>query len=356
MTNIMVFDVPAENGGALSILTDFYNETLEKNDNSINWIFVISTPLLEEAENIKVLRFPWVKKSWVHRYFFDRVIAPKLVKEYKADKIVSLQNVIVPRIRCDQTLYVHQPLPFVDYKFSFDENKLFWIYQNIISRNIINSMRKAQNVIVQTEWMKEACTKKAKIPNKKVVVIPPKVNVVIEKVFEPSDKSFSIFFYPASGLQYKNHQIIIDACKILKNVGLDYEIIFTLSGEENKYVENLFRQVQEEMLPIKFEGMKTREEVFDLYSRTILLFPSLIETFGLPMLEAKMHAGIILASDLPFSREILNSYENAYFYNPNRPDELAQLMKRLLIEKMFIYPLKNSHPSNNLSMNKLSFS
>ena len=56
--NIMVFDVPAATVGALSILNDFYDEVKIHQDKSINWIFVLSKPNIEETENIKVLRFP----------------------------------------------------------------------------------------------------------------------------------------------------------------------------------------------------------------------------------------------------------------------------------------------------------
>lgn len=332
--NIMVFDVPAESGGALSVLNDFYYEVLKNNNKNITWIFVLSTSSLEETENIKVLRFPWIKKSWGHRYFFDQIIAPKLVKQHKVDKIVSLQNVTVPKTNCDQTLYIHQPLPFVDYKFSFKENKLFWVYQNMIGRNIISSIKKAQHVIVQTEWMKKACVAKAQINSNKVEVIPPVVHFEIKKYFEPKGKSFSTFFYPASGIQYKNHQIIIDACKLLKSSMIDYEVIFTLNGNENEYVENLFRQVQKEMLPIKFEGMKTRKEVFDLYTKSVLLFPSYIETYGMPLLEAKLHKSIIFASNTVFSREILEGYENAYYFETFNTEDLCKLMYKYLHQEI----------------------
>ncbi|MEH6889052.1 glycosyltransferase [Bacillus sp. JJ864] len=329
--NIMVFDVPAESGGALSILNDFYNEVVESNDKSINWFFVLSTPKLEETDNIKVLQFPWIKKSWGHRFYFDQVIAPGLVKKYKVDKVFSLQNVTIPRINCDQVLYVHQPLPFVDYKFSIKENKLFWIYQNIIGRNIINSIKKAKHVIVQTQWMKKACIQKAQIQNNKIEIIPPTINVAIKKYFEPNEKSLSTFFYPASNSVYKNHKIIVEACRQLKNLtNIDYEIIFTLNGNEDQHTIDLYRQIQEEQLPIRFEGSRTREEVFELYTKSILLFPSYIETFGMPMLEARMHKGIIIAADTPFAKEILEGYENAKFFEVFNPEELSLLMHQYL--------------------------
>ncbi|OZI13507.1 glycosyl transferase family 1 [Bacillaceae bacterium SAS-127] len=337
---IMVFNVAAEHGGALSVLNDFYHEVLDRNDTNIQWIFVLSTATLQETDHIKVLRFPWVKKSWGHRFYFDQIIAPQLVKQHQADKIFSLQNMTVPRVTCEQIVYVHQSLPFVDYRFSFRDNRLFWIYQNIIGRNIIQSIKKAELAIVQTEWMKQACIEKAQVESSKVKVIPPNVNIAVNGYFEPNERSLTTFFYPANGMEYKNHQLIIDAARELKRVtNQDYEIIFTLNGNENEYVATLYRQVQEEQLPIRFEGAKTREEVFGLYTKAILLFPSYIETFGLPLLEARLHKGVVLASNTSFSKEILKGYENGKFFDPFNPMELCLLMKQYLQAEIEYKPM-----------------
>lgn len=326
----MVFDVPAEDGGALSVLNDFYNEVSNINDKNSNWIFVISTPTLNETENIKVLRFPWIKKSWAHRYFFDQFVAPKLVKKHKVDKVFSLQNVTIPHLNCEQILYVHQSLPFVEYKFSFTENKLFWIYQNIIGKKIIHSIKSAQKVIVQTEWMKAACLEKTMVNEEKIKVVPPKINIEIEKFFSESEKNLSTFFYPAGASYYKNHRIIVEACRELKKKEINgYKVFFTLKGNENTHIADLYKIVQEMQLPIYFIGSISRAQVFDFYTKSILLFPSYIETFGLPLLESKLHKGMILTADTPFSHEVLDVYPNAYFFDAFNSIALARLMKQI---------------------------
>ncbi|MGE6959699.1 glycosyltransferase [Bacillus thuringiensis] len=342
--NIMVFDVPAESGGALSVLNEFHKDAMLCKDKSINWFFVISKPELEETENIKVLRFPWIKKSWFHRLYFDNFIANQLVKKYSIDKIFSLQNVTIPNNNVEQILYVHNSLPFVDYKFKFKENKHLWIYQNIIGRNIVRSTKKADKVIVQTEWMKKTCIEKVDVANKNINVVPPNINVEIKHYFKANKQSLSTFFYPASGVDFKNHRIIVEACRRLKSKikALEFKVYFTLSGDENKHISELYNKVKMEGLPIEFIGNLPREQVFNYYTKSILLFPSYIETFGLPMLEAKLHKGIILASNCPFSHEVLDEYENAYFFDPFNANELSKLMKDILEERLhYKYPLKS---------------
>lgn len=329
--NIMVFDVPAENRGALAVLRDFYNEAKYCKNKSIKWIFVISKPSLEETDNIKILRYPWIKKSWFHRLYFDKVISPILVKKYNIDKIFSLQNVRIPFSNVEQILYVHNSLPFINYKFSLKESKILWIYQNIIGREIIKSIRKVDKVIVQAEWMKKACIEKARVKSEKIEVVPPKINIAIDKYFEPSINNFKTFFYPANALSYKNHGIIVEACLELKKHNIkDYKVIFTLDGDENPHITRLYEKTIKEALPIRFRGNMSREEVFELYTKSILIFPSYIETFGLPLLESMLHKGIILASDCPFSYEILEGYENAYFFNPFDKKSLSMYMYNIL--------------------------
>jgi glycosyltransferase involved in cell wall biosynthesis len=61
-----------------------------------------------------------------------------------------------------------------------------------------------------------------------------------------------------------------------------------------------------------------------------LIFPSYLETFGLPLLEARFFNAPIAASDRPFAREILEGYSNADFFDPFSPDDLANKMKKYL--------------------------
>lgn len=326
---IMVFDVPAESGGALSVLKDFYNEY--KADQNNEYVFVVSKPKLEEAKNIKVLRYPWIKKSWLHRLYFDNFIAHKIIKKYKIDRVLSLQNIMIPHTKIYQSVFVHNALPFSEYKFKFFENRLLWIYQNILSRSIFKSIKKTDYIIVQTNWMKEKCIDQLNIKSDKVEVKPAKLDIEIKKAFQRNKNNLSTFFYPASGMFFKNHKAIIDACIKLNKQGVkDYNVILTLNGDENTHIVELYKKVIENKLPIQFIGSITREEVYEFYSKSILIFPSFIETVGLPLLEAKLHSSPIFVSDCAYAHEILINYKNVKFFNPFNSDELARLIEDCL--------------------------
>ncbi|MDU5106516.1 glycosyltransferase [Clostridium sp.] len=326
---IMVFDVPAENGGALSVLLEFYNKF--KLDGENEYIFVLSKAELSETKNIRVLYYPWIKKSWIHRLYFDNFIAPKLIKKNNVDKVFSLQNVIIPHTKIEQTLYVHNAIPFSEYKFKFVENKLLWVYQNIIGKNIFKSIKNANKVIVQTQWMKNKCIDKTKKNPNDIQVMLPKINIEVKNYFIETKESLSTFFYPASGVEFKNHKVIVDACLELKKKNINnYKVLFTLNGNENKGIELLYKIIKENELPIEFIGYISKERVLDYYSKSVLIFPSYIETVGLPLIEASLHKTHILVANCEYAIEILNGYKKALFFNPFDYLGLSQTINQIV--------------------------
>ncbi|RZL46281.1 MAG: glycosyltransferase family 1 protein, partial [Pedobacter sp.] len=69
-------------------------------------------------------------------------------------------------------------------------------------------------------------------------------------------------------------------------------------------------------------GYVGKEEIVRQFnSCRALLFPSRIETLGLPLLEAASLGKFIIASDLIYARETLSEYENVDFVDPKNPRE-----------------------------------
>lgn len=333
---IVVLDYAADGGGALSILNDFYNYVRE-NARHHEWIFIVSKAELQPCEYIKVLRFPQIKNSWFERVKWEKINLKKIIFEEKADIVFSLQNLAVPNLRLPQVLYVHQSIPFQKVKkFSFlkKEERLFAIYQYIIGNMIWSSIKIADAVIVQTHWMKDAIINRFNNCKDKIFVVPPSIDISMFKNNSIQDKTNThknTFFYPAGALLYKNMDCIIKAVYILLEKGIDdFKIVLTIKGDENPYAARIKKMAEGLGEKIIFAGRMSREDVFKMYNISTLVFPSYIETFGLPLLEAKLSGSIILASDCPFSKEILEGYQNSYYFNPFNYKGLANLMSKVI--------------------------
>jgi glycosyltransferase involved in cell wall biosynthesis len=78
-------------------------------------------------------------------------------------------------------------------------------------------------------------------------------------------------------------------------------------------------------------GALVEEDVRSLYALSdALLFPSLGEGFGLPLLEALAHRLPIFCSDLPVHREVLGDVQGCYFRVDEEPGEISARIMRWL--------------------------
>ena len=268
-----------------------------------------------------------VKKGWSKRLLFDLFTGRKLVESLQPDVFFSMQNTLISGVRGKKVLYVHQPLGYQKVKrFSFLKRaeREYAIYQHLIAKMINASVRRADYVIVQTEWMRGAVIEKTHVNGDKVIRILP----MLPDLSAYKDRvqiSPHTFFYPSGNILYKNHALLYEAAKLLQNMGIeDFRICVTLTKEE--LLQNL-KDVEEEVLShFEWLGRIERERVFEMYQKSVLLFPSYIETFGYPPAEASAIGTLVLASDCPFCHEVLSGYENAYYFDPFDPVKLADLM------------------------------
>lgn len=320
---IIVNDIAASSGGALTILRSFYEYICKSEEaQKHTWIFLLSDKYLSETRNVKVIILKDIKKSWIKRLKFDLIKGKKFIAELEPDIVFSMQNTAISGLKCPQVIYLHQSIPFQEVKkFSFmkqDEFKLA-IYQYIIGYVIKRSLKSVEHIVVQTKWMKAAITEQLKIETTKITNILPQIDQIEIQSSLVNEQFFNnSFFYPADNLSYKNHYCLIEAVRLLNELGIDnFEVKLTIDNNESNS-------------NIKYLGKIPREIVLKEYNKSVLVFPSYIETIGLPLLEARQCGALILASDTPFSREALDNYPNAYYFNPFNPNELADLMKKAI--------------------------
>ncbi len=323
--NVLVYDVAAESGGAVSILEYYYE--MHSKDKKNHYYYVLSTYHLDKRDNITVIKVPFVKKSWFHRIWFDRVGSRKMLKRFRIDQVLSLQNLMLPSFKGKQTIYVHNALPFSEYRFGLREDPKMWVYQNIIGRMMFRSIKKADKVIVQTKWMKNVISRKCRCGDK-VEVSFPEVSIP-QGVAYRGDVGTARFFYPANESKFKNHRVIIDACKKLVSSGYtDFEVVFTLTGHENDHVSQLRREAEESGVHVMWKGLLPRDEVFRNYESSVLVFPSYIETVGLPIYEAMKVGCPIIVTNCRYAKAITKGYDNKASFDHDDADQLAEIMKK----------------------------
>ncbi|MHA6509054.1 glycosyltransferase [Tessaracoccus sp. Y1736] len=317
---IAVIAVAAEVGGALTVLEGIHQAAAAFPEHE--WTFFTGKPCLPTAPPVTVVRLAWVKRSWLHRLWFEWVDAPSRLRHGGFDAILSLQNTLPPRINCSSAVYVHQAIPFSEHRFRLLETPRLWAYQNLIGWLIRRSAMRADTVIVQTVWMRTALQRITNGDTTIRVAAPPSDWSIQTPPYVPTAANRKRFLYPASPEVYKDHKTLLEACSILLNRGFsDFEVLLTLTREELRRLES--------DLPIKNViplGRVSRDALHRLYATSVLVFPSFVETVGLPLVEAASTSSFIVAADTPFANEVLCGYPNARFFDVGDPVVLADHM------------------------------
>ena len=171
--------------------------------------------------------------------------------------------------------------------------------------------------------------KKAGVKAERIVLDTPNISMNNIGVWKDTKESRRKFFYPATAFTYKNHMTMLQALNYAVKNGLrDYELFLTIKADESVYTQSLEEYAEKNHLNVIFNGPVPRSEVFDRYANSVLLFPSYVESFGLPLLEARMTGAPIIAADCPFSREILEGYEKSFFF----PEMDYEIMGQAILE------------------------
>lgn len=323
---IIISGINIIEGGVLTI----YQNCLHQISNYIVNKDIIVIALVADKtkfnfSNIEIIEFPKSKKSWWFRLYYEYYYFKKIAKIQKPNVWFSIHDVS-PNVICKkQFVYCHNPNIF--YKASLKEwfieykvGLFHYLYKFIYQINI----KKNKAVFVQQNWIKTEFEKLFTIKN--VIVTPPEY--VGELRFDKLelDNNKIHFFYPSIARVFKNMECLAEAILLLpKEIQEKIVVHITIAKNENKYANYIINKYK---LPqLVFTGKLSRKQVFSYYDAVdCLLFPSKIETWGLPITEAKSFNLPLLVANLPYAKETVGDYEKVSFFNVNQPKQLAHLM------------------------------
>ncbi|WP_271617365.1 glycosyltransferase family 4 protein [Bradyrhizobium sp. CCBAU 51745] len=136
-------------------------------------------------------------------------------------------------------------------------------------------------------------------------------------------------FYPAQFWAHKNHVLVLEACKIVRErSGWNLGVVFTGSDKGNQnYVRDYARRLGLDR-DVRFLGFVDRIDILDLYRRAFcLVFPTFFGPDNLPPLEAFAIGCPVVASDIPGAREQLG--EGAILVPPTDAQAFAEAILNL---------------------------
>lgn len=280
-------------------------------------------------KNIYYIEFPKSKKSWFFRLYYEYFYFKKLSKKMQPDIWLSLHD-MTPNVFCKkQFVYCHNPIMFYkpnlkEWFFDYKIGLFSVFYKYLYEVNL----KKNQAVFVQQNWMKDSFQKVFKIEN--VIVSQPKIDFQAENLANDLklDNDKFHFFYPSFPRSFKNFELIFDAIKILDNE-IANQICFHLTLNRNasqRYSKYLFKKFKN-VSSINFIGILSKSEIENYYkAMDCLVFPSILETWGLPISEAKFFEKPMFLANLPYAKETVGTYQKVSFFDIENPEQLAELI------------------------------
>lgn len=328
LPTLVISGVNLVEGGTLTVLRDCVAAAARVLP---EWRIVVMAhdPALITTSGVEVHAFPRVKSRWHRRVWLEWIGFKPLSRALDADLWLSLHD-MTPRVHAKrQAVYCHNPAIFyrLSAREAFLEPKLlaFNLFYGALYGAFI---RRNSQVIVQQQWLREEFRRRfGELP---LVVAHPSETVQREHG-RMRTSSHHVFVYPALARVFKNMEVLGRAGEILRARGVDnFEIRLTLSGEENRYARWL-RSRFAATPAVRFIGRQDAQQMQRLYAEaTAVVFPSKLETWGLPITEAKNHGLPLLVADAPYARETVGTYNAVTFFAPDRAESLADEMQALI--------------------------
>ena len=192
------------------------------------------------------------------------------------------------------------------------------------------SMRRVSRVVFPSQAAADQIATFAPVPQDRARVVPYGVSLQGFAPREPEEAPGSYLFLPAAPERHKNVEVLIRCLPLLRNTE-------TQAWIAGRSLMDFGHQVRLEALArslgvgerVRFLGAVPYDELAGYYRDALaLVFPSFIETFGHPLVEAMATGTPVLASDIPTFREVAG--DAALYFPTDAPGELARLVDGLV--------------------------
>lgn len=188
---------------------------------------------------------------------------------------------------------------------------------------LVIGLRKAKKIIAVSAVTKQEIIDHFHIDSEKIIVTHEGVTREISSKKRLINEQY--FLYVGNAYPHKNLEILLEAFKKLRSAQK-----LVLVGSDDFFYKRLRQHVDAIGLKksVIFFGPADNTQLASLYSHaTALVFPSRMEGFGLPGVEAMTAGTPVVCSDIPVFKEI---YEDAaLMFDPASPEDITDKLKRI---------------------------
>lgn len=287
-------------------------------------------------------------------YFLIHFIyIPYFLRKKNIQKVLNFSDIPL-KIDCYQFYYF-------DWPYAVYTESEIWrimgiksrIFRNIKLRAWLALIKKVDAVIVQTEVIKNRLKKQLPVSNIKVIVPGFDIDQKLKENHGKNRKAGTMLslIYPTAYYPHKNIERLIQVCEQIDKQKLSVKIQITI---EKDLGNRLVRKIGLQCTPasLEFIGWKNREDLFLIYNNCDgLIMPTLLETFGLPYVEAMAYRKLVFTSNLDFAKVLVGDY--GVYFDPLNVNDIVQSLKTYCSEFKIDSP-KNNYNKNVLEIKSMS--
>lgn len=312
------------------VLLDYLVEALEKAQ--IKAFYLFDARVNDSYSTIPVTRKIYMEASVINRIKFYS-------SNYKRFSRILCFGNIPPFIKLKNTqvfTYFHNTLILQTPKKYLLKNRikvlLFRMLVWVVKSN-------TDKWVVQSSNVASLLHKKLGVNQEHIITIPFYRD--IGKCNESVSRSKG-FIYASTGASHKNHERLLAAWIELYNEGKSPELHLTIPPNKQALI-NKIKELNNKGLKIINHGFLPNHKLMELYCQTeFFIFPSLSESFGLPLIEGVESGCKIIASDLPFTFAVV---QPSLTFNPYDVNSIKEAVS---------FSLDNSLPKSKcLIQNKI---
>ena len=280
-------------------LLDSRIENLE-NTTSIKYEYII--PNENERKKYYTLNF--------HKFdsFFCFANVPPPITIEKKPVTIYFHNTLI--IDC-----INRNLNFYEI-LKFTAKKFYIIFKN----------RKNYKWVVQTEHIYNLVFKKLNINPNKILILPFFNISNYKNCNSLLEENYKNYLYVSDFSPQKNHIRLLKAWKNFSfiNSNIKVTLHLTLPDTSPKHILKMIANLQNLGHNIINHKRCSIDEIRNLYKTcNYLIFPSLTESFGLPLIEAASSGCKIISSDLPYVHCVIKP---SLTFNPNSIDDILEAL------------------------------
>jgi len=280
----------------------------------------------ELIHRVRIVLCPVKATSRPLRILWEQFILPAQMRRLKIDLLLSA-GMTSPFFSSAASVLVIHDLQHINQPQNFA-----WYYLPFLKAIIYLSAKTSDALIAVSGYVKDDVVRHYRILPDRVFVAYNAVDrdkffrrgkEDVEVVRRRYNLPESFIFYPASSLPHKNHKRLLEAFKKVKEEVQDIKLVLT--GTRDYGYEVIEKSIKEFGLDddVLFLGWLSHDDVPLIYNAAnVLVFPSLHEGFGMPVIEAMASGVPVICSGIPPLKEITDSA--AIFVDPFDPRDIAR--------------------------------